>query len=71
MVMKQLLLKVNNMSCQHCVSSIHECVSRMVGVKEVKVDLKMKLVQIEYDDKFTNELVLIETIEDQGFDIEL
>lgn len=59
------------MSCQHCVSSIHECVSRMVGVKEVKVDLKMKLVQIEYDDKFTNELVLIETIEDQGFDIEL
>ena len=59
------------MSCQHCVSSIHDGVSRIAGVKEVKVDLKMKLVQIEYDDKFTNELVLIETIEDQGFDIEL
>lgn len=69
--MKQLLVKVNNMSCQRCVSSIHAATSKVVGVKEVKVDLKAKLVQIEYDDCFTNELVLIECIEDHGFDVQL
>lgn len=69
--MKQLLVKVNNMSCQRCVSSIHEATSKVVGVKEVKVDLKTKLVQIEYDDCFTNELILIECIEDHGFDVQL
>lgn len=69
--MKQLLLKVNNMSCQHCVSSIHDATSKIVGVKEVKIDLKTKLVQIEYDDSFINEFVLIECIEDHGFDVQL
>ncbi len=69
--MKQLLVRVNNISCQHCVSSIHAATSKIVGVKEVKVDLKTKLVQIEYDDNFINELVLIECIEENGFEIQL
>lgn len=69
--MEQLLIKVDNISCQHCVKSIHDAVSGIVGVKEVKVDLKTKLVQINFDEKFINQYILIEKIEDQGFNIQL
>lgn len=69
--MKFVILKVSGMSCQHCVSSIHDAVAQIVGVKEVKVDLKAKLVEVEYDQAFTNELLIVECIEDQGFEVEL
>ena len=38
--MKSIVLKVNGMSCQHCVNSIHDAVAQIVGVKQVKVDLR-------------------------------
>ena len=69
--MKSVVLKVNGMSCQHCVNSIHDVVAQIVGVKQVKVDLKSKLVEVEYDQSFTNELLIVECIEDQGFDVQL
>lgn len=69
--MKSVVLKVNGMSCQHCVNSIHDTVAQIVGVKQVKVDLKSKLVEVEYDQSFTNELLIVECIEDQGFDVQL
>ena len=47
--MKSVVLKVNGMSCQHCVNSIHDAVAQIVGVKQVKVDLKSKLVEVEYE----------------------
>ena len=43
----------------------------ITGVKEVKIDLKTKLVQIDYDEKFISQFILIEKIEDQGFNIQL
>lgn len=70
-MMSKLLFKVENMSCQHCVKSIHDAVAGVVGVKEVKIDLKTKLVQIDYDEKFINQYILIEKIEDEGFNIQL
>ena len=69
--MSKLLIKVENMICQHCVKSIHDAVAGITGVKEVKIDLKTKLVQIDYDEKFISQFILIEKIEDQGFNIQL
>ena len=69
--MKSVVLKVNGMSCQHCFNSIHDAEALIVGVNQVKVDLKSKLVEVEYDQSFTNELLIVECIEDQGFDVQL
>ena len=41
--MELVLLKVNGMSCQHCVNAVNDAVTKLVGVKQVKVDLKEKL----------------------------
>ena len=69
--MELLLLKVNGMSCQHCVNAVNDAVTKLVGVKQVKVDLKEKLVEVEYNEEITNKLLIVECIEEQGFDVEL
>ena len=69
--MELVLLKVNGMSCQHCVNAVHDAVTKLVGVKQVKVDLKEKLVEVEYNEEITNKLLIVECIEEQGFDVEL
>ena len=69
--MELVLLKVNGMSCQHCVNAVNDAVTKLVGVKQVKVDLKEKLVEIEYNEELTNKLLIVECIEEQGFEVEL
>ena len=54
-----------------CYDRIERGEDEIVGVKQVKVDLKSKLVEVEYDQSFTNELLIVECIEDQGFDVQL
>ena len=62
------VLKVDGMSCGHCVSSIETNVGELTGVSTVKVDLANKEVSVEFDNAAT--LVQIkETIEDQGYDL--
>ncbi|MBU0567688.1 copper ion binding protein [bacterium] len=43
-------LRVSGMSCQHCVNAIEKGLRELDGVKEVKVDLKAKEVEILYDE---------------------
>ncbi|MBQ1769710.1 MAG: heavy-metal-associated domain-containing protein [Turicibacter sp.] len=69
--MELVLLKVNGMSCQHCVNAVNDAVTKLVGVKQVKVDLKEKLVEVEYNEEITNKLLIVECIEEQGFEVEL
>ena len=59
------------MSCQHCVNAVQDALTNRVGVKQVKVDLKEKLVEVEYNEEITNKLLIVECIEEQGFEVEL
>jgi len=47
--MSSLTLKVPDMSCGHCVSSISGAVRGLPGVTEVNVDLERKLVEVDGD----------------------
>jgi copper chaperone len=62
------ILKVEGMSCNHCVNSIETSVGELTGVSAVKVDLGNNEVAVEFDNAVT--LVQIrETIEEQGYDL--
>ncbi len=61
-------LKVEGMSCNHCVNSIETNVGELTGVSTVKVDLGKKEVAVEFDNAATLAQVK-ETIEDQGFEL--
>ncbi|NLM09714.1 MAG: copper chaperone CopZ [Clostridium sp.] len=63
-------LTVDGMSCSHCENSVKKSVGDLKGVDGVKVDLKGKKVFVEYDADKVNLETIIETIEDQGYDVE-
>ena len=60
---------VNGMSCSHCENSIKKSVGALNGVSSVRVDLENKRVSIEYDPEKINMDTIIQTIEDQGYDV--
>ncbi len=60
-------LKIEGMSCNHCVSSVNKALSSTEGV-EVK-NVEIGKAEVSYDaDKVTHEQ-LVEAIEDIGFEV--
>lgn len=67
--MEETVLKVDGMSCEHCVKAITKAVGALEGVDEVKVDLTTKIVTVIHDGaKAPLNKIKLE-IEDQGYDI--
>ncbi|WP_153723327.1 copper chaperone CopZ [Sporosarcina cascadiensis] len=62
------VLKVEGMSCGHCVNSIESSVGELKGVSSVKVDLAGNEVTVEFDNEETLNQIK-ETIEDQGYEV--
>ncbi|TQR20774.1 copper chaperone CopZ [Psychrobacillus vulpis] len=62
-------LKVQGMSCNHCVNSIEGSVGELAGVSTVKVDLAAGEVVVDFDNEKTSLEQIKETIEEQGYDI--
>ncbi|HSO57823.1 MAG: copper chaperone CopZ [Paenisporosarcina sp.] len=65
----RVTLKVEGMSCGHCVKSIENSVSAISGVDKVEVQLDSGIVNVE----FNKDVVVVEqitnTIEEQGYTI--
>jgi len=67
LTMANAVLKVEGMTCGHCVSSVEKAVADAGAVG--KVDLANKKVTVDFDEtKVTIEAVKA-AIEDQGYDI--
>ncbi|MFS1514123.1 copper ion binding protein [Chengkuizengella sp. SCS-71B] len=65
--MKNQMLKVEGMSCNHCVNAI-ESTLKEIGVKG-SVDLKKGSVEVNYDETKINLTAIKEAIEEQGYDV--
>ncbi|MBR2570215.1 MAG: heavy-metal-associated domain-containing protein [Paenibacillus sp.] len=65
--MTNVVLKVNGMSCNHCVNSI-EGALKEIGV-EGKVDLGEGTVAVAFDENQLTLDAVKEVIEDQGYDV--
>ena len=67
--MGKAVIKVDGMSCEHCVKAITKSVGALPGVAAVAVDLNAKMVTVDHDpDKTTLERIRLE-IEEQGYDV--
>jgi copper chaperone len=67
--MATTVLKVEGMSCQHCIDAITGAVSPLPGVDAVAVDLSAKTVTVDHDPSASPADQIKEEIEDQGFDV--
>ena len=67
--MTQESLKVEGMTCQHCVETITETLGKIVGTNKVAVDLDKKVVQIDYNEEETNLKEISVKILKMGFEL--
>ncbi|WP_409343146.1 cation transporter [Paenibacillus sp. MBLB4367] len=65
--MKEITLKVEGMSCGHCVSAVEGAV-KQAGA-EGKVDLASKTVTVKFHDGAVSVDAIKSAIEDQGYDV--
>ena len=67
--MEKVTLNVQGMSCDHCVKAVEGSVGEINGVNSVKVDLKAKTVDVEFNTQEVSLDKIKETIDDQGYDV--
>ncbi|MEM1503703.1 copper chaperone CopZ [Domibacillus sp. 8LH] len=68
--MQKITLKVQGMSCGHCISSIEGNVGKLSGIESVKVYLDKGRVDVSFDSTVVSLKEIKDVIEDQGYDVE-
>ena len=67
--MKQELIKVEGMTCQHCVQTITKALKNVSGLSSISVDLDNKEVNVSFDDNETNLQEITRKILEAGFEL--
>ena len=62
-------LKVEGMTCQHCVQTITEALGKITGTNKVAVDLDKKEVQVDYNEEETSLQEISDKIVEVGFEL--
>ncbi|RXT15338.1 copper chaperone CopZ [Ammoniphilus sp. CFH 90114] len=65
--MTNVTLKVEGMSCGHCVTAVEGALKELGA--QGKVDLSAKSVEVQYDESKVSLETIKEAIEDQGYDV--
>ncbi len=67
--MEKQSLKVEGMSCQHCVRAVQGSVGALDGVDTVEVSLEKKLVTVAFDPSRVAIPAIKAAIEEQGYTV--
>lgn len=67
--MKNAVLKVEGMSCSHCVNAVTKAVTALDGVSGVNVDLEGKTVTVDFDENQITLESIGNAIEEEGYDV--
>lgn len=67
--METKIIRVEGMSCQHCVNAIKKAVGELTGVGKIEVDLQAQKVTVELDSKIIPLATVKATIEEQGYNV--
>lgn len=68
--MENITLKVNGMSCSHCIKAIEGSVGELNGIDTVKVNLNTGTVNVLFNPALVTLAKIKETIDDQGYEVE-
>ena len=67
--MESIVLKVEGMSCEHCVKAVNNAVTGVSGTKDVSVDLKAGSVSFSFDPEKTPLEKVKEAIIEEGYTV--
>ena len=67
--MRQETIKVEGMTCQHCVQTITEALNDITGLNTVNVDLVNKEVSVKFNENETKLKKIFDKIIEVGFEL--
>ncbi len=67
--MTKTTLKIEGMSCMHCVGKVEKALTGIDGVKNAKVNLDEKQADIEYDESKVSLETLKTAVTDAGYTV--
>ena len=67
--MRQETIKVEGMTCQHCVQTITEALNNITGLNTVNVDLVKKEVSVKFNENETELKKISDKIIEVGFEL--
>lgn len=67
--METVVLRVEGMSCGHCVKAVTDAVNGLMGIESVEVSLENKTATVVYDPAMVDIPHLKMQIEDQGYEV--
>lgn len=67
--MESTKLVAPDISCQHCQRAIEGAVGKIVGVKNVTVDIPAKAVHVQYDPQLVTLARIEEVMDDVGYTV--
>jgi copper chaperone len=62
-------LKVEGMTCQHCIKTITDALGKIAGTNKIAVVLDKKEVQVDYNEEKTNLQEISDKIVEVGFEL--
>jgi copper chaperone CopZ len=68
--MKQVVLKVPDISCEHCEHAITEALTPVGGVQQVAVDIENKEVRVAFDENAVSVERLEDVLRDEDYPVE-
>jgi copper chaperone len=68
--MARTTLKVDGMTCQHCVRAVAGALENQDGVKRADVDLQAGRATVEYDEALVTPRELASAVADEGYEAE-
>ncbi len=67
--MTQTTLTVPDISCGHCKTSIEGALGSLDGIQDVTVNIEPKTVELSFDDGVVTLDSIVDTIEEQGYEV--
>lgn len=67
--MQKTKLKINGMSCEHCVKTVTEALTELEGVRRAKVNLRKGEAVVRFDELCITPTRLKDAITDAGFEV--
>ena len=67
--MRQELIKVEGMTCQHCVQTVTKALKDISGLDSIDVSLDNKEVNVRFDENETNLQEITKKIVEVGFQL--
>ena len=68
MATQSVTVNIDGMTCENCVKSVHNVLSKIEGVQSLSVSLEYNNATVSFDDSLASAQDIVSAIDDAGFE---